>query len=120
MKKKKFHIKYADYGLANYFPEDNHIEINKKLKYNKPLRDYIIKHELGHKKEFDLSHEFKIDWKVIPSLLLFFFKTPSTWRDFLPIQIRKKQVVYDLNMIILWTFSIILIYILIRILLRIF
>lgn len=107
-------VLYSNLGLGNNFL--THIEINKKLKYNKPLRDYIIKHELGHKKEFDLSHEFKVDWKIMPSLLFFVLTTPSTWIDFSPIQFRKgKNIVYDLNLLILYIFIIIAVIILIKI-----
>jgi hypothetical protein len=106
-------ILYSNKGLANCFPEQNYIEINKKLKYNKPLRDYIIKHELGHKKKFDLSHEFKINWNIIPSLLFFVFTTPSTWIDFLPIQKKGNNIIYDLNLLILYTLVILCIIILI-------
>lgn len=95
-------VVYCSKGLANCYPEENRIEINNKLKYNKPLRDYIIKHELGHKEEFDLSHEFKIDWKMMPSLLFFVLSTPSTWFDFLPVQRKGKNIVYDLNLLILY------------------
>lgn len=98
-------VLYCKKGLANNFL--NHIEINKKLKYNKHLRDYIIKHELGHKKEFDLSHEFKFDWKMMPSLLFFVIKNPSVWWDFLPVQKKGKNIVYDLNLLILYGFIII-------------
>lgn len=111
MGKNQIKVLYSDKGLGNNF--NTHIEINKKLKYNKPLRDYIVKHELGHKKEFDLSHEFKIDWRIIPSLLFFVITTTSTWWDFSPFQIRKKQIIYDLNLLILYGFMILAIIILI-------
>ena len=107
-------VKYSKRGLANYF--GTYIEINNNLKYNKPLRDYIVKHELGHSDKFDLSHEFKIDWKIMPSLIMFVLKNPSTWRDFSPVQIRKKNIIYDLNLIILYSFIILLTIILIKIL----
>ncbi len=114
MEKEKPKVLYCNRGFANFY--GSHIEINKKLKYNKKLRDYVIKHELGHKKEFDISHEFKIDWKIIPSLFLFVLITPSTWIDFLPIQIKDKQIIYDLNLIILYSLIIIGVFILIKIL----
>jgi hypothetical protein len=99
-------ILYCNKGIANCYPEQNYIEINKQLKYNKPLRDYIVKHELGHKKEFDLSHEFKIDWKMMPSLFWFFITTPSCWFDLIPVQKKGKNIVYDLNLLILYGFVI--------------
>ena len=107
-------VKYSKRGLANYF--GTHIEINHKLKYNKPLRDYIVKHELGHSDKFDLIHEFKIDWKMIPSLIMFVFSNPSTWGDFSPIQRKEKNIIYDLNLTILYSFIILLTIILIKIL----
>lgn len=104
MKKKQVKIIYSKYGLANFFGD--YIEINEKLKYNKPLRDYIVKHELGHKKEFDLMHEFYFDWFLMPSLIKFIIVNPKTWIDLLPVQIRKGKFIYDLNLLILYSFSI--------------
>jgi hypothetical protein len=108
MEEKQLKVVYTNHGFANFFGD--HIEINKKLKNNKRLRDYVIKHELGHKEEFDLWHEFKIDWKVMPLLLLFIFSTPSAWIDFLPIQIRKRRIILDINLLILWFFCAALIF----------
>ena len=112
--KHQIKVKYSKRGLANYF--GTHIEINHKLKYNKPLRDYIVKHELGHSDKFDLLHEFKIDWKIMPSLILFVFSNPPTWLDFLPIQKKGNNIIYDLNLTILYSFIILLTIILIKIL----
>jgi len=108
MKKKQIKVIYKKYGLANCFPEDNIIEINEKLKYNKPLRDYIVKHELGHKLEFDLIYEFSDGISLLrkPSIALSLiglcFTTPEIWIDFLPIQIRDRKIIYDLNLSILY------------------
>ena len=106
MKKKQIKVIYKKYGLANNF--GTHIEINEKLKYNKPLRDYIIKHELGHKPEFDLNYEFVDGFSLLRkphlalSLLGLCFTTPTIWIDLLPIQIRGKQIVYELNLSLLY------------------
>lgn len=102
MVKKQFQPKvfYCTKGFANFY--DDHIEINYNLRKNKRLRDYVMKHELGHKKEFDILHEFKIDWKIVPALIYFVITNPSTWRDFSPIQIRNKKIIYDINLIILY------------------
>lgn len=113
MENEKIKIKYTDYGLANFFGD--YIEINKAFKHNKKLRDYVVKHELGHSKKFDLLHEFKIDFRIMPSLIGFIIKHPSTWIDFIPIQIRKKKIIYDLNLIILYSFIILLTILLIKI-----
>lgn len=105
MKKQK--VIYVDSGLANFYPD--RIEINKSLKSDKKLRDYIVKHELGHKESFDLMHEFKsIDFKIMPRLFKFIIKTPSTWIDFWPVQRKNNSWIYDLNLLILYTFSIFL------------
>ena len=69
---------YSDWGLANYYKD--YIEINRDLKYNKKLRDYVIKHELGHKQGFDLLHEFDFKkelfllskrWHITPEQIYF-------------------------------------------------
>ena len=107
-------IKYVNSGLSNVF-EDGHIEINKKfLKYPK-IHNYILKHELGHKKKFDILHEFKLSWEVFP-LFFIFIITPNMWKDILPVQKKGKEIVYDLNLIILYSFIILLTIILIKIL----
>jgi len=99
MKKKQ--IKYCRLGLANVY--STHIEINENLKHNKKLRDYIIKHELEHKlNSFDLWHEFRINWKLMPSLFWFILTNPSTLIDFSPVQVKDKQIVYDTNLILLY------------------
>ena len=113
MGKNKIKVLYCKKGLGNFFGD--YIEINEKLKYDKKLRDYIVKHELGHKKEFDILHEFKIDWKIIPSLFFFVFTTPSCWVDFAPIQFKNKQIIYDLNLLILYSILIIGTFLLIKI-----
>ena len=87
---------------------DGHIEIHKKiLKYPK-FHKFILDHELGHKKEFDILHEFKLGWEVIP-LLFIFFTTPTMWKDLFPVQKKGKEIVYDLNLTILYSISLILI-----------
>jgi len=111
----KKQIKYCEWGIANHY--ETHIEINKNLKYNKPLRDVIIKHELGHKNSFDILHEFDISvFKKIIPLTIFIIKNPKTWIDFLPIQIKNKQLVLDINIIILYLIIVIILSIKIKIL----
>jgi len=114
MERKRIPIKYVNKGFANFYGD--YIELNKRLKNNKKLKKYILEHERGHKKEFDLMHEFKINFKIMPSLFLFVLKTPSTWIDFLPIQYKNKKFIYDLNLIILYSFIIFLVFLLIKIL----
>ena len=103
---KKIKIIYNNKGLANYYGD--YIEINKNLKYNKPLRDYIIIHELEHSKKFDLSHDFNdgigliFNPKMFLKILLFYIRNPSTWIDLSPVQIKNRKIVYDLNLSILY------------------
>jgi len=113
---------YSKKGLANsYF---DHIEINEKLKANKPLRDYVIKHELGHSMDFDLGYEVSQGLgllknpKMAKMLIGFYIKNPSTWTDFLPIQISNKKVVYDLNLLILYVFAVIFAFVIFKIVLN--
>ena len=113
----KHQIKYVNYGLANVF-DDGHIEINKKLLKYPRLHNYILKHELGHKKGFDILHEFKISWEVFP-LFFLFLVTPNMWKDILPIQRKGKHIIYDLNLLILYSITLILIIILTIILVKI-
>jgi hypothetical protein len=98
-------IKLVEYGLANNY--GTYIELNKELKKYPKLYNYILDHEKGHKKEFDLFYEFKIGLTIFP-LILFVFSHPKTWIDFLPIQIRKGKIIYDLNLGILLFFIVIL------------
>jgi hypothetical protein len=106
MKKKQIKVIYKKFGLANNF--GNYIEIHEKLKYNKPLRDYVVKHELGHKKHFDLNYDFSDGLSLLKkpdiafSLLYLYLTTPSMWVDFLPIQYRNKQIIYDVNLTLLY------------------
>ena len=95
-------VKYCKYGLSNYYPD--HIEINQHLKKHKTLRNIIIKHELGHSERFDVKHDFDIPLGLM--VIPFIIKHPSTWIDFLPIQRKDNEWVYDLNIIILYSICI--------------
>ena len=104
-------IIYTEWGLANNFGD--RIEINSGLKNDWRLREYIIEHERGHKKSFDLWHEFK--WNNnIPRLIKFVLFNPKTWIDLSPIQYRKKILIYDINLIIMYCMVAIGLYFLIK------
>lgn len=92
-------VVYSPFGLANRY--DDFIEININLRKDKLLRDYAVKHELGHQSKFDLKHEFDVRVPFF-KLTWFIVKHPSTWLDFLPLQFRKGVFVYDLNLILLY------------------
>ncbi len=90
-------IKYVSWGLANSYSD--RIEVNKELKNNKKLLEYVLRHEKGHKDSFDLKHEF--DWRGY-KLIPFVITHPRTWIDFLPFQYRNKQLIFDINLMILY------------------
>lgn len=92
-------IKYCDWGIANFY--GTHVEINRGLSKDKRLRDYVVKHELGHKDEFDLGHEFDFN-PMLPRLAKFVLLHPKTWIDFLPIQLKKGNIIFDLNLTLLY------------------
>lgn len=96
----KKEIKYTKWGLANSYSD--HIELNEAFKKHPKLHDYVLRHEEGHKEEFDLLHEF--DWTLKDNLKMLWFclKHPRTWVDFLPIRIIKRKIVYDLNLMIIY------------------
>lgn len=103
-------VKYSKKGLANFYGD--YILINEKLKEDKTLRDYIVKHELGHSKKFDLMHEFKsIKLSIMPRLIWFFIKTPSCWVDIFPIQKNENGWVYDINLLILYSLEFVFLFI---------
>lgn len=112
-------VVYCDKGMANFYGD--FIEINRLLKKDKELRDYIVKHELGHIKSFDLKYELSDSFRLIAhprialKLLMTYALNPCTWTDLLPVQIKKKQVIYDLNLSILYIFIGALIYFSLRI-----
>ena len=107
MMEKQKKLIYKKWGLANCF--ENHIELNKHLKLKKynSLRKDIILHEQGHDlNKFDLEHEFKINFKTFFILLWFILVHPSCWIDFLPVQYRNKEFIYDKNLIMLYGIAI--------------
>ena len=109
MQTSKLKVKYTSQGLANFYGD--YIEINYKLKKDKELRDYILRHELGHSKEFDLGHEIADSFillrkpKILLKLISFYIKNPSSLRDMLPIQFKQKKMFIDLNLMILYGLS---------------
>lgn len=105
MNQKMPKIILVDHGLANNF--GSHIEINRELMKSPDLYDYVLKHETGHtQKEFslqDLRHDLNFNLKMVLKLFLFVIKNPKTWFEFLPIYKREGKLIYDLNMILLYS-----------------
>lgn len=105
-------IKYVSYGLANNF--GNHIEIHKDLLKFKDIYEHVLDHEKKHTNKIfsveDLKNDLTIDFFKTLKLLKFVMVRPSTWIDFLPIQYRRKQGFFiDINMILLYSISLIII-----------
>lgn len=102
MTENKIKIVLTDYGLSNNFGD--FIEINRKLKKDKPLYNYVLNHELSHTdKRFsleDVKADFKINLRMSLKLIYFILKNPSVWYEFLPVYKRDNRLVYDINMIL--------------------
>lgn len=107
-KKKMVKIEYTKWGLANRF--DDCIELNIALKKNSKMHAAILDHELGHKEKNtfkqDLAHDLRpinevSQWEI----LLFMIKNPRTFTQILPFywSPKRKEFIYDLNMVIIYT-----------------
>lgn len=105
-------VKYVDWGIANNF--GTHIEMNKELKKYPKLHNNILKHELRHTNKIftkqDLNNDL-IETNVDPKqLFLFIIKNPKSLSQFLPLYFsRDYGIVYDLNLILVYSIIIIFI-----------
>jgi len=101
------------YGIANRFT-DGTIEVNKNLKKYPEVYKAILKHELEHTDDFftlhDLKHDLNSEHEVDQfQMLKFILRHPLTLVQFLPIFYTKKRgIYYDLNLIIFYSFMIII------------
>ncbi len=102
-------IRFVDWGVANNFGD--YIEIHKDLPKYPELYKPILKHELRHTKKLFTVEELKMDvtpsgaklWKLMGFCLI----RPKTWIQFLPIYWQRgKGFIWDLNMIIVYTFAV--------------
>lgn len=100
-------IVYTKWNLANRF--DDCIELNEALKKYPKLHRAVLDHELQHKKgntfKQDLLHDLSPLNKLSQKdLIVFMIKHPKTLSQFLPIYYnhRRKQIVYDINMLIVY------------------
>ena len=105
-------IEYVKWGLANRFTD--RIELNEALKENPKLLSAIITHELGHKKDNTFKQDFAHDLTPMSQLsqkelIVFMIKHPKTWTQAVPFywSSKRKQFVYDLNMLLIYGFVII-------------
>ena len=101
-------VHYVRWGLANRF--DDSIELNEALKGDMRLHDAILDHALGHQDnntfKQDLVHDLTpINTLSQKELLIFMLKKPRTLTQLLPIywSPRRKKLIYDLNMVIIYS-----------------
>lgn len=105
-------IEYTRFGLANNFGDV--IEMNEHLKEYPDLHKAILEHELGHTKNpkfnsTDFSHDMMPTKVSQLRLLRFMISHPKSLTQFLPIYYsRKWGFVYDMNLIIIYLFIILL------------
>lgn len=98
-------IRLVNYGIANNFGD--YIEINKELKKFPELYNSVLEHELKHTKKHFSIGEFLMEFKDINwNLFWFSIKRPKTWTQVLPIYIKNKKLVYDLQLILFYLFAI--------------
>lgn len=101
-------INYVKWGLANRF--DDCIEMSESLKSNPRLHNAILDHELGHKKTNTFKRDFMHDLTPLSKVsqrevVVFMLTHPRTLTQVFPFywSSRRKQFIYDLNMVIVYT-----------------
>lgn len=101
-------IVYTKWGLANRF--DDCIELNEGLKKYPSLHSKILKHELSHTNKRFSSKDLRYDLTSTDGikqvdLILFMLKHPRTLSQLLPFywSRRRKQLIYDLNLMLTYT-----------------
>lgn len=98
-------IVFVNHGIANRFL--NRIEINEGLKKYPRLLKIIIDHELSHtNRNFtfkDLFLDIGIPTKERISLVKFIVTNPRSLTQIMPLYISKGKIVYDINMIIIYS-----------------
>lgn len=102
-------LRHVEWGIANYFPDEDIIEVHKELiKYPK-LYYPILKHEVGHDDSIFNLKDFKHD--LLPTekvdqfeLFKFMFKHPKTFTQLLPLTWSlKRGLIVDINMSIIYS-----------------
>lgn len=112
-------IIYNRYGIGNNYGDE--IELHEDLKLFPELHDKILQHELEHTDSYfsikDLKNDLKPLKMKMTTFLFFLAPRPSTWIQFLPFWYhgQRKQIVYDVNMILIYTFFLILIAVAVKI-----
>lgn len=120
LKKDNARIKWVDYGVANTFTynyKNNYykvIEINKDILDENELFIPILFHELRHSKKIFATEDIVTDFsyqnlKSLPNLKIinFMIKHPRALTQFLPLYYTKKKgMVIDINLTIIWIIAI--------------
>ena len=100
----------TNWGIANYYPKSQQIEINKHLKDYRKLYLPILRHELGHDDTLfswkELKYDIISDNKVSQwELIKFIIHHPKALTQFLPVSYsRTRGFVYDVNLLLLYLF----------------
>ena len=99
-------IVYVNHGIANRFKD--RIEINKNLKKYPELYKQVLEHEFSHtNRNFsfkDLFIDVGIPSNNIKQLIMFMITNPRSFSQIFPFYISNKKIVYDINMIIIYSF----------------
>ena len=111
-------IKLIDYGIA--FRIRNRIYLNKNLDKYPRLKEALIKHEVEHTDGFDFRDINTDLWGkhldgVKKDYYKFLVKEKKAWYQFLPILKVDGKWSIDIMMILLWIFTIIMLFIAFRI-----
>jgi hypothetical protein len=105
-------IRYVNHSIANNFGE--YIEVNENLKQFPELHRAILAHELEHTntKGFtkkDLLLDLQRPTVSYKELLIFMIRNPRSFKQLLPFYKSGDNIIYDINMIIVYTFGFMLV-----------
>jgi hypothetical protein len=104
-------VVYVDHSIGNNF--GNRIELNKDLKKYPELHNYVLTHELGHTNNqkwniTDLKHDMNGDFGMGWELMRFCFRHPRAFWQFSPATRSNGVLHWDLNLILLYFFLLII------------
>lgn len=93
-------IVYTRWGVGNCI--GGVVELNEDLKKFPKVHDEVLEHELRH-----LRGESHVDWNESWSwdLLKFVLSHPRCWVQYFPIWFRGGVILYDLTLLVLWSFA---------------
>jgi len=104
---KPLYLQFVNTGIANRYEFEDHelIEMNDRIRKYPRLFYQILIHEIEHEeggfKLKDLVHDMKAK---TPGLFYFMRKHISAWTQILPCwwDFKRKQIVYDISVIVSW------------------